>query len=179
LTTLDLTTEYGEYCPLEALKRLYRVLWQESCRAREGVREVEAKTRNKSKVKPRIVLIINVGGCVPEESQSFELTVTFDAIVYFLKKAIAKRLDLWSGSCVELLHNGRRILSNRASIDKLGIRAGSSLFALEKNQFGSGFRQITLPETSAETTPSTTCSTIDVCHTEAPHRETNGCCILS
>jgi len=179
LTTLELATEYGECCPLEALKRLYRVLWQESPRAREAVREAVAMTRNKSKVKPRIVLMINVGGCVPEESQSFELLITFDVIVYFLKNAIAKRLDLLSGSCVELLFNGRRILSNRAAIDKLGIRAGSSLFALEKNKFGSGLSQITLPETSPETTPSTTCSTIDVCHTEALHRETNGCCILS
>jgi len=181
LTTLDLATEYGEYCPLEALKRLYRVLWKESLQAHEAVREAMAKRRKKSKVKPKIVLIINLGGCVPDESQSFELTITFDAIVYFLKKEIAKRLDLWSGSCVELLQNRIRILSNRASIDKLGIRMGSSLFVLSKNKFGSGLSQISLPETlretSPETTPSTTCSTGYVWHAEAKHGGRHRCCI--
>jgi len=186
LTTLDLTTEYGEYCPVEALKRLYRVLWEEqSPEAQEAARlalaKEKAKTKKKKqKVKPKITVIINLGGNVPNESQSFELTVAFDAIVWFLKKVIAKRLDLWSESRVELMLNGSRILSNRASINKLGIRKGSSVWVLLKNRDGRGLSQISLPSMpSPEHNPVSSCSLVDLREDGSEHRIVKGCCILS
>jgi len=185
LTTLDLTTEYGEYCPIEALKRLYRVLWEEqSPEAQEATRLAMAKEKakvkkKKQKVKPKITVMVNLGGNVPDESESFELTVAFDAIVWFLKKVIAKRLELWSGSRIELMLNGSRILSNRACINKLGIIKGSSVYVLVRNRDGQGLSQISLPCINTPEASGSPCSPVDLREDGSERRNVNDCCVLS
>jgi len=145
LTTLDLTTEYGEYCPTVALKRLYLVLWlEQSPEAQAATRRSMAKAKadskkKKQKPKPKINVTISLGKTDPKKpSRSFQLNVTFDAIVWYIKKLIAQRLALISEQQIELLLNGNRILSDRGHIDKLGIRAGAILLALNRESESGG-----------------------------------------
>jgi len=140
LTTLDLIDQYGKFCEIPALKRLYRVLWNEqSPETQQAVKAaVQASSKSKGKKKKRptikqkitITVQLGVGPSEVTAAQSFELMVNADTAVRFLKQNISKELDNNPGKELELMFNGQKILSRETAINKLGIEKGSTVIAL-------------------------------------------------
>jgi len=162
LTTLDLIDQYGKYCPTAALKRLYRVLWEEQSpetkAAVKAAAQALAKSKGKKKktptIKQKVSITVQLGGRPSEVSaaQSFDLMITADTVVHFLLQNISKHLDKVPGKELEIMFNGQKILSRQAPINKLGIGKGSTVIALgvkpdlpRKKPAGSGLRKSALP----------------------------------
>jgi len=160
LTTLDLIDQYGKYCLTPALKRLYRVLWDEqppeTKQAVKAAQQALAKAKGKKKktptIKQKISITVQFGGGDVGATQSIDIMITADTVVHFLLQSISKQLDKAPGKDLELMFNGHKILSKQAPIDKLGIVKGSTVIALgvkpelpRKKPAGSGLRKSALP----------------------------------
>jgi len=141
LTTLDLIDQYGKWCETPALKRLYRVLWEEQPpELKEAVKvAARALARSKSKkrktpmIKQKITIKIQLGidSSEGEAAKCFELMINADTIVRFLKQNIAKQLNMEPDRNLELMFNGHKVLSREAQINKLGIGKGSKVIVLD------------------------------------------------
>jgi len=137
-STLDLIDQYGSYCETPALKKLYRVLWEEqSPETQQATKDAaQALSRAKKKkiptIKQKITITVQlgVGPSDVTAAQSFELMVNADTPVHFLKENIAKKLGNDTGKDLELMFNGHKILSREARINKLGIVKGGTIIAL-------------------------------------------------
>jgi len=137
LTTLDLIDQYGKYCERPALKRLYRVLWEEQPTdtkqavkaAAQALAKSKGKKKKTSQIKPKITITVQlgVGPSDVTAAQSFELMINADTTVRFLKQKIS---DNKQGKELELMFNGHKILSRETQINKLGIVKGSTIIAL-------------------------------------------------
>jgi len=163
LTTLDLIDQYGKFCETPALKRLYRVLWNEQTpETQQAIKEAAGQSKSKGKKKKRptikhriaIMVQLGVGSSEQTAAQKFEIMVDADTAVRHLKTSISKELGNGPGKGLELMFNGHKILSRETPIDKLGIEKGSIIIALgvkremnRKNPAGSpsGIRKSALP----------------------------------
>jgi len=161
LTTLDLIDQYGKFSETPALKRLYRVLWNEQTpETQQAVKEAAAQSKSKGKKKKRptikhkitITVQLGVGPSEQTAAQKFEIMVDADTAVRHLKTSISKELGNGPGKDLELMFNGHKILSRETPINKLGIEKGSTVIALgvkrdmnRKKPKPSGIRTSALP----------------------------------
>jgi len=141
LSTLDLIDQYGNYCETQALKRLYRVIWDEQPpELKEAVKDAAqalAKSKRKKKplIKQKITITVQLGVSPSEsldvkEAKCFELMINADTNVRILKQNIAKQINQESWKDIELMFMNHKILSREAQINKLGILKGSKVVAL-------------------------------------------------
>jgi len=139
LTTLDLIDQYGTFCETPALKRLYRVLWNEQTpQTQLAVKKAAAQSKSKGKknkrptIKQRITITVQLGVGPSEQTaaESFKLVVDADSAVRFLKQSIAKELGYGPKKALELMFDGHKILSRETKINKLGIQKNSTVIAL-------------------------------------------------
>jgi len=143
-STLDLINQYGHECTTDALKRLYRVLWETMAPEKRRASEIAKKqakhakmsSRNKKKklrtIQKKITInvqLVDVSYHV-EAVPTFQLTITFDTSVQRLIDKIADHLDLDPTKILELMVNGHKILSREARINNLGIGRDSTIIAL-------------------------------------------------
>jgi len=137
-STLDLISQYGQYCPTEALKRLYRVLWDVQSDETKKKGELAKLTKSKRKkkktaeIKQKITLTVQLGLSTSktQRMETLNVTVTYDTLVRLLMESISKKVNIKPGRALELMVNGHIILSKEAPINSLGITKGTVVIAL-------------------------------------------------
>jgi len=137
-STLDLISQYGQYCSTTALKRLYRVLWDVQSDETKKKGEIAKLTKSKRKkkktaeIKQRITITVQLGlsATKNQRMETLNVSVVYDTLVRLLMESISKKVNVKPGHVLELMVNGHIILSKEAPITSLGITKGTVVIAL-------------------------------------------------